>query len=52
MSVGLLSLDSTYGQQTELIMAASVMNVVPLIVVFVAFQKYLVKGLQLGGVKG
>jgi ABC-type glycerol-3-phosphate transport system permease component len=52
MPVGLLSLDSSYGQQTELIMAASVMNVVPLILLFVAFQKYLVKGLQLGGVKG
>jgi len=52
MSVGLLALDSTYGRQTELIMAASVMNVVPLIVIFAVFQKFLVKGLQLGGVKG
>lgn len=52
MSVGLLSLDSTYGRQTELIMAATVMNVVPLIVIFVCFQKFLVQGLQLGGVKG
>ena len=52
MSVGLLALDSTYGRQTELIMAASVMNVVPLIVIFAMFQKFLVKGLQLGGVKG
>jgi len=52
MPVGLLNLDSTYGRQTELIMAAAVMNVVPLIIIFVAFQKFLVKGLQLGGVKG
>ncbi len=52
MPVGMLALDSTYGQQTELMMAATVMNVVPLILVFVAFQKFLVKGLQLGGVKG
>lgn len=52
MSVGMLALDSSYGRQTELIMAATVMNVVPLIIVFVAFQKQLVKGLQLGGVKG
>jgi len=52
MSVGMLSLDSTYGQQTELIMAATVMNVVPLIIIFVAFQKFLVSGLQVGGVKG
>lgn len=52
MSVGLLSLDSSYGQQTEFIMAATVMNVVPLVLIFVGFQKFLVSGLQLGGVKG
>lgn len=52
MAVGLLSLDSSYGRQTELIMAATVMNVVPMIIIFVTFQKFLVKGLQLGGVKG
>ena len=52
MSVGMLALDSSYGQQTELIMAATVMNVVPLIVLFAIFQKFLVKGLLVGGVKG
>ncbi len=52
MSVGMLTLDSSYGQQTELIMAATVMNVVPLIIIFVLFQRFLVSGLQLGGVKG
>ena len=52
MSVGLLALDTSYGRQTELIMAATVMNVVPLIIIFVIFQKFLVKGIQLGGVKG
>ena len=52
MPVGMLLLDSTYGRQTEYIMAATVMNVVPLIILFCMFQKFLVKGLQLGGVKG
>jgi multiple sugar transport system permease protein len=52
MPVGTLRLDSSYGRQTELIMAATVMNIAPLIVIFVMFQKFLVKGLQLGGVKG
>lgn len=52
MPVGMLRLDSSYGRQTELIMAATVMNIVPLIVIFIIFQKFLVKGLQLGGVKG
>jgi multiple sugar transport system permease protein len=52
LSVGMLALDSSYGRQTELIMAATVMNIAPLILVFVLFQKFLVKGLQVGGVKG
>jgi ABC-type glycerol-3-phosphate transport system permease component len=52
MSVGMLALDSSYGRQTELIMAATVMNVGPLIIVFIIFQRFLVSGLQLGGVKG
>jgi ABC-type glycerol-3-phosphate transport system permease component len=33
-------------------MAATVMNIVPLIAVFVVFQRHLVRGLQLGAVKG
>ena len=52
LPVGMVQLDSSYGRQTELIMAATVMNIVPLIVIFVTLQKFLVKGLQLGGVKG
>ena len=52
LQVGMLALDTTYGRQTELIMAATVMNIVPLVIVFIVFQKFLVKGIQLGGVKG
>lgn len=52
LSVGMLALDSSYGRQTELIMAATVMNILPLVAIFVAFQRHLVKGLQLGAVKG
>ena len=50
--IGLLSFQTDFGQQTELIMAATVMNIVPLIVLFVVMQKQLVSGIQLGGVKG
>lgn len=50
--IGLLAFQSDYGQQTELIMAATVMNIVPLIVLFVVMQKQLVSGIQMGGVKG
>ena len=52
LPIGLLSFQGQYGQQTELIMAATVMNVVPLIILFIAMQKQLISGIQLGGVKG
>ncbi len=51
MSVGMLMLDTTYGRQTELIMAATVMNILPMILLFVLCQRFLVKGLMLGAVK-
>jgi multiple sugar transport system permease protein len=50
--IGLLSFQTDYGQQTELIMAATVMNVVPLIILFIVMQRQIVTGIQLGGVKG
>jgi len=52
LPIGMLYFDTMYGRQTNLIMAASVMNIIPLIVLFVVSQKYLVRGIQLGAVKG
>lgn len=52
LPIGMLFFDSNYGKQTNLIMAASVMNIIPLVILFVISQKYLVKGIQLGAVKG
>ncbi len=52
LPIGLLYFDSSRGQETHLLMAAVTMSVLPLIVVFVLLQKYLVKGIQLGAVKG
>jgi ABC-type glycerol-3-phosphate transport system permease component len=52
LPIGMLYFDSMYGRQTNLIMAASVMNIVPLIVLFVAAQRHIVRGVQLGAVKG
>jgi ABC-type glycerol-3-phosphate transport system permease component len=47
LPIGMLTFDSTFGRQTNLLMAAAVMNVVPLIVLFVLLQKHLVRGVQL-----
>jgi multiple sugar transport system permease protein len=52
LPIGMLYFDTIYGRQTNLLMAASVMNIVPLIILFVFTQKFLVRGIQLGAVKG
>ncbi|MDD3154369.1 MAG: carbohydrate ABC transporter permease [Victivallaceae bacterium] len=52
LPIGMLAFDSSQGQQTNLLMAAVTMSVVPMILVFVFMQKHLVKGIMLGGVKG
>ena len=52
LPIGMMYFDTMYKQQTNLIMAASVMNIIPLIIIFIIGQKYIVKGIMLGGVKG
>jgi multiple sugar transport system permease protein len=52
LPIGMLFFDSNYGRQTNLIMAASVMNIIPLVILFLISQKFLVRGIQLGAVKG
>ncbi|HEO71687.1 MAG TPA: carbohydrate ABC transporter permease [Candidatus Hydrogenedentes bacterium] len=52
LPIGMLYFDSMYGRQTNLIMAASVMNILPLIILFILMQRHLIRGIQLGAVKG
>ncbi|HIJ64522.1 MAG TPA: carbohydrate ABC transporter permease [Candidatus Hydrogenedentes bacterium] len=52
LPIGMLYFDTEYAQDTTVLMAAAVMNVIPLIVLFLVMQKHLVKGIQLGAVKG
>lgn len=52
LPIGMLFFDSTQGQQTNYLMAAVAMSVIPMIIVFVFMQKQLVKGIMLGSVKG
>ncbi len=52
LPIGMLYFDTNYGRQTNLIMAASVMNIIPLVVLFLVSQRFLVRGIQLGAIKG
>ena len=52
LPIGLLAFDTSQGRETQLIMAASVMTMLPLVVLFLFGQRYFVKGIQLGAVKG
>jgi ABC-type glycerol-3-phosphate transport system permease component len=52
LPVGLMFFDSERGQATQLLMAGVTMSVVPLIVLFVFMQRQLIRGIQIGAVKG
>ena len=52
LPVGLMFFDTERGQATHLLMAGVTMSVVPLILLFVIMQRQLIRGIQLGAVKG
>lgn len=49
---GLATLQQQYTTDYGLLMAGAALSAVPMIVVFFSFQKFFIKGLTLGGVKG
>ena len=52
LPVGLVLFVDEAGTQWHLQMAASVISIVPVILLFVAAQKYFIRGITLTGVKG
>lgn len=52
LPIGLLFFDSSQGQTTNLLMAAVTMSIVPMVLLFIVLQKHIVKGIQVGAVKG
>ena len=52
LPVALASLSQEHVQDNELMMAGSVMTVLPVLILFLALQKYYIQGLLLGSVKG
>ena len=52
LPIGLLSFQGMFGTDWTLLMAASVIVLLPVILVFVFNQRYFIEGIQMGAVKG
>jgi len=52
LPIGMMYFDGLYGKQTNLLMAASVMSLLPPVLLFLVGQRFLVKGIVMGAVKG
>ncbi|NLD03860.1 MAG: carbohydrate ABC transporter permease [Clostridiales bacterium] len=52
LPLGLASLLTPYGNNYEVLIAGSVFAIIPILALFLAFQKYFIEGMTAGGVKG
>jgi multiple sugar transport system permease protein len=52
LPVALASLTREHVQDNELMMAGSVLTVVPVLLIFIGLQRYYLQGLLVGSVKG
>ncbi|MNJ01411.1 L-arabinose transport system permease protein AraQ [compost metagenome] len=52
IQIGLRMFISQYSAEYGLIMAASVVSIIPVLIVFLALQKYFVQGVAASGIKG
>ncbi|UUZ85209.1 carbohydrate ABC transporter permease [Paenibacillus sp. P26] len=52
LPIGLASLVTPYGNNYDILIAGSVLAILPILVIFIFFQRYFVSGLTVGGVKG
>lgn len=50
MTVGVANFNSNFGQQWNLVLAGSLVALIPMVVLFVIFQKHIVSSIQLTGV--
>lgn len=52
LPIGLATLLTPYGNNYDVLIAGSVMTIIPIMILFIFFQRYFVAGLTTGGVKG
>jgi arabinosaccharide transport system permease protein len=52
LPIGLSSLMSPYGNNYQLLIAGSVLSIVPIVILFISAQKYFIAGMTAGSIKG
>ncbi|MDX8045489.1 carbohydrate ABC transporter permease [Gracilibacillus sp. S3-1-1] len=52
LPIGLATLLTPYGNNYDVLIAGSVLTIIPIVILFIFFQRYFVAGLTSGGVKG
>jgi ABC-type glycerol-3-phosphate transport system permease component len=52
LPLGMMYFDSNYGRETNLVMAAGMMSLIAPLILFIIGQKQLLRGIQMGAVKG
>lgn len=52
LPLAIAKLSGQYNDQYDLKMASAILAIIPVLIVYVAFQKYFVRGISLSGVKG
>ncbi len=52
LTIGLNTLITPYGNNYDVLLAGAVFSVIPIVILFLIFQKYFIAGMTAGGVKG
>lgn len=52
LPIGLATLLTPYGNNYDILIAGSIMTIIPVVILFILFQRYFIEGLTVGGVKG
>ena len=52
LPIGLNTLLTPYGNNYDVLIAGSMFGILPILVIFLIFQKYIIEGMTAGAVKG
>jgi multiple sugar transport system permease protein len=52
LTIGLASFQGIHATRWDLLMAGSTLSVLPILVIYIVAQKYFVRGITVGGIKG